>query len=99
MRLNQSLYRPEVHRLACELGPVVDGDRFRRASQDDDLVQRGGHLLAAEGAVRKQSQTLAGELIDDGQHADPASVRQPLRNEIYAPLLGWDALPDPTARV
>ena len=34
-----------------------------------------------------EQQTLAGELIDDGQDTNPPPVGQPLSDEIHAPLL------------
>ena len=41
-----------------------------------------------------EQQTLAGELVDYRQHADPAAIGQPLSDEIHAPLLvGADRLP------
>jgi len=34
-----------------------------------------------------EQQALAGELVDYRQHADPATIGQPLSHKIHAPLL------------
>jgi len=51
IQMHAVLVSTEVHGLARELGPVVDGDRLWSASQRDDLIQRRGLPFAAEGAV------------------------------------------------
>ena len=78
---------PQIHRLTCELGSVIDGDRLRRASQSNDWVERRSDLLSAQRGIGMQGQALAGELIDDRKHPDPAAVGQPLSDEIHAPLV------------
>ena len=35
VQMHAVLVGPEVHRLTCELGPVIDGDRLWSASQRD----------------------------------------------------------------
>jgi len=90
------LLGPEVHRLARELGPVIDGDRLWSASQDDDLAQRRGHLLAAEGVVSEQRPALA---CDRRPSAHGSSVRpEAVAQRNPCSTSGWDALRGPRAR-
>lgn len=62
------------------LSTVIDPGAPRRTT----ILSRA---IATFSPLRALSANSARELIDDRQHANPASVRQPLRDEIHAPLL------------
>ena len=70
------LVGPQVHCLASEFGPVIDGDRLWRASQRSDLVQCRCHLLATQRGIGEQGQALreycerGGFFMADDFHGD-----------------------------
>jgi hypothetical protein len=60
----------------------------RGAPRDlDERLERRGHLSPAQADVGKQPQALARALVEDGEHAEPPPVDQPLVHEVHGPAL------------
>ena len=84
--------RPLLEVRARELGAVVADEPFGPTSLLDGLEQLDGHVRGAQRGADFHSDALAREVVDDREHADGATVRELVVNEVHAPTLrrsGW----------
>jgi hypothetical protein len=86
--MNAGLNRPAFHRTSCELAPIVERDAVRRgAAFVDGSPPSRDHLGTVHRAIRLQPYTFARELIDHGENADRAAVRQLVADDVRRPAL------------
>lgn len=79
------LLRPVVQDFAGELGPVVERDGLGQAVGLGQAIQDGDDASPADGQIRPERGTLPGEVIDEGQGAEAATVGELVMDEVHAP--------------
>lgn len=81
------LTRPEEHRLAGQLRPVIADNRGRQRALLRDLVQEPGQPMSRDRRVHQLANTLAAEIVHDVQHTKTASRGQLVRHEVLRQAL------------
>ena len=76
---------PLPHGLGDELWPIVRPDMVWHASQDELVRQNVDHISGPKPAIDPDRQALAGELVDQVEHAEPPSVMCPALDEVVGP--------------
>ena len=71
--------------LASELRAVVDGDGLGQAISFGEVRQHADDARAADAVIGPERGTLAGEVIHEGQGAEPAAVGKLVMDEVHAP--------------
>lgn len=74
-----------------ELGTVVGGDGVGQAAGSGELIEDGHDGGPADGGIDVESQALAGEVIDESQAAEAATIGELVVNEVHAPALVWSS--------
>ncbi len=73
------------HGLGDELRAVVGRDPGRNAAQDKQVGQHVDDVDGGEPALDPDGQALAGELVQDIEHAKGPLVMGPVMNEVIGP--------------
>ena len=76
---------PVLHGFGQELGAVVGSDVLGDAAQDEQVRQRIDDVDGFEPAGDADGQALMGELVDDVEHADSASIMGAILDEVIGP--------------
>ena len=79
---NLGLVRPAEDGVGRELGPVIADNHLRLATGGDELIQLTSHANPAQRGVRHERQAFARAVINDGQNAEAAAIRQLVRHEV-----------------
>ena len=79
--------RPEMHRLAGELGPVVGDDGFGDRTFQHDLIQESADTLAGDRGVHDLADVLPAVVVHNVQHSEPAARDQLIRDAVHRPTL------------
>jgi hypothetical protein len=78
---------PSVQSFRNEFRAVVHANRFRHASLGHDPFQYRRNLLPLDALAHSNRQTFACEVINNGQRAEPPSIKQRIRNKIHRPAV------------
>jgi len=76
---------PRLHRLGDELRPVVGPDMSGHATQDEQIRKHVDDVMRIQPPRHPDRQSLAGEFIDDVEHAQLAAVIRAVLDEIIGP--------------
>ena len=76
---------PFLHGFGDELGAVVGADVAGHAAQDEQVRERIDDVDGFEPAGDADGQALMGELVDDVEHADSASIMGAILDEVIGP--------------
>lgn len=79
--------RPLIHRITGELRTVITEDLLRHPVEQDGLVQKAGDLLAADGSVYFQSQTVPFYFIDQGENPEALSGAGGITDKLHGPAV------------
>ena len=96
-RLGADRRDPTPHRLGHELGAVVRADVSGHAAQDEQVGKHVDHVGRLELAPDPDGQALVGELVDDVQQPELASVMRAVLDEVVAPDVVRPLRPQPDA--
>ena len=66
---------------------LVADDRQRLLAGREDGIELARHPAARDRRVDDQRQALAGEIVDNDEHSEAATVGQHIRDEVEAPAL------------
>src|SRR5260221_13495444 len=89
---------PILHRLGDELGTVVGPDMPGDTAQDEQVGEHVDDVDRFQSARYPNGQALMGELVDDVEHAEPASIMGALLDEVVRPHVVAVLGPEPNAR-
>ena len=89
---------PLLHRLGDELRAIVGADVLGHAAQDEQVGQHIDDVDGFEPARYPDGQAFVGELVDDVEHAEFASVMGALLDEVVGPDVIGALGPQPDAR-
>lgn len=70
-----------------KLGTVVETNSLWATDLRDDALERLDHIRSAEVLPHLDRRRQSGEGVDDGQHADLATVEELVMNEVHRPNL------------
>ena len=76
---------PFLHGFGDELRSIVGADVPGNTAKDEQVGQRVDDVDGLEPSGYADGQTLAGELIDDVEHADPAPIMGAVLNKVVGP--------------
>lgn len=91
MELHAVLERPSVERLRDDLRSAVDADHLRLYAHRDEQVQYGDRAVACQRRIELGKKALAGEAVDDAEHAEAARCSASESETKFMPTTGWAA--------
>jgi len=89
---------PILHGFGDELGAVVGTDVLGNAAPDEQIRQRVDDVDRLQSSRHPNGQALVGELVDDVEHADFASIMGAVLDKVVGPDVVAPLRPEPDAR-
>ena len=83
LELNAMLAGPLVEGLAGKFRPLISPNSLWVASEASRLIEDACHVMSGNPEVDREIDGLLAEIIDDGQHLDPSTIRQGITDEVH----------------